>query len=127
MQYAAEPTVRVGLWAAAGNVEIADTPTNSSWLNRAEAQFTALRYFALDGTDHATHQAQAKLIRRYVIWRNTHACDERLRRVVDRANVAWALEIPAASRRQRDDSPSPSAPGPVRSWFYVGPDEAVVP
>jgi len=37
---------------------------------------------------HATHQAQAKLIRRYIMWRNTHAYDERLRRVVDRANVA---------------------------------------
>jgi hypothetical protein len=24
-------------------------------LNRIEAQFTALRYFALDGTDHRTH------------------------------------------------------------------------
>ena len=56
---------RVGQWAAASNVEIAYTPTNSSWLNRVEAQFTALRYFALDGTDHATHEAQAKLIRRY--------------------------------------------------------------
>jgi transposase len=79
---------RVGGWAAASNVEIACTPTNSSWLNRAEAQFTALRYCALDGTDHATHQAQAKLIRRYIIWRNHHAYDERLRRVLDRANVA---------------------------------------
>ncbi len=29
-----------------------------------------------------------KLIRRYIIWGNNHACDERLRRVVDRASVA---------------------------------------
>ena len=43
----------------ANNVEIAYTPTNSSWLNRIEAQFTALRYFALDGTDHASHKEQA--------------------------------------------------------------------
>jgi hypothetical protein len=43
---------------------------------------------ALDGTGHATCEAQAKLIRRYIIWRNNHAYDERLRRVVDRANVA---------------------------------------
>ena len=50
---------RVGQWAAANNTEIAYTPTNSSWLNRIEAQFTALRYFALDGTDHATHEEQA--------------------------------------------------------------------
>ena len=41
---------RVGNWAAAGNVEFAYTPTNSSWLNRIEAQFIALRSFTLDGT-----------------------------------------------------------------------------
>ena len=45
---------------------IAYTPTNSSWLNRIEAQFTALRYFALEGTGHATHQEQASTIRRYI-------------------------------------------------------------
>ena len=72
----------------ANNVEIAYTPTNSSWLNRIEAQFTALRYFALDGTDHTSHKEQASMIRRYIIWRNNHAYDERLRRIVDRANVA---------------------------------------
>ena len=31
---------RVADWAEANNVEIAYTPTNSSWLNRIEAQFT---------------------------------------------------------------------------------------
>jgi transposase len=79
---------RIGTWAKANNVEIAYTPTNSSWLNRIEAQFTALRYFALDGTDHASHKEQASMIRRYIIWRNNHAYDERLRHIVDRANVA---------------------------------------
>jgi transposase len=79
---------RVGDWARANNVEIAYTPTNASWLNRIEAQFTALRYFALDGTDHASHKEQASMIRRYIIWRNNHAYDERLRRVITRANVA---------------------------------------
>ncbi|WTL79050.1 hypothetical protein OG328_49215 [Streptomyces sp. NBC_01518] len=70
------------------NVEIAYTPTNSFWLNRIEAQFTALRYFALDGTDHASHKEQGSMIRRYTIRRNKHAADERLRKVVIRANVA---------------------------------------
>jgi transposase len=79
---------RVGAWAAANNVEIAYTPTNASWLNRIEAQFTALRYFALDGTDHTTHQEQASMIRRYIIWRNSHAYDQRLCRITDRANAA---------------------------------------
>jgi len=40
--------------------EIAYTPTNASWLNRIKAQFAALRYFALDGTDHASHKEQAR-------------------------------------------------------------------
>ena len=79
---------RVGVWAAATNTKIAYTPTNASWLNGIEAQFTALRYFALDGTDHATHQEQASMIRRYIIWRNNHAYDQRLRRIIDRASVA---------------------------------------
>jgi transposase len=79
---------RVGTWAATNNVEIAYTPTNSSWLNRIEAQFTALRYFTLDGTDHPDHKEQGSMIRRYIIWRNRHADDRRLRTVVDRANVA---------------------------------------
>lgn len=50
---------------------------------------TALRYFALDGTDHPSHKAQGSMIRRYTIWRNKHAADERLRGVVTRANVVW--------------------------------------
>jgi hypothetical protein len=49
---------RVGDWASANNVELAYTPTDSSWLNRIEAQFTALRYFTLDGIDHASHKEQ---------------------------------------------------------------------
>jgi hypothetical protein len=53
-----------------------------------EAQFTALRYFALDGTDYAGHKEQASMIRRYIIWRNNHAYDERLRLIIDRANIA---------------------------------------
>jgi transposase len=79
---------RVADWAEANNVEIAYTPTNSSWLNRIEAQFTALRYFALDGTDHRSHKEQGSMIRRYIIWRNNHAADPGLRRIVARANVA---------------------------------------
>jgi len=55
-------------WARANNVEIAYTPTYSSWLYRIEAQFTALRYFAFDGTDHRTHQEQGSMIRRYIAW-----------------------------------------------------------
>jgi len=79
---------RVGEWARANNVELAYVPFYASWLNRIEAQFTALRYFALDGTDHESHQAQARMIRRYIAWRNRNADDEALREFVKRANVA---------------------------------------
>ena len=79
---------RVGARAHANNVEIAYTPTNSSWLNQIEAQFTALRHFALDGTDHRTHREQGNMIRRYILWRNRHVEDQQLRRIVARANAA---------------------------------------
>jgi hypothetical protein len=59
-----------GDWAAANNVELAYTPTNASWPNRIEAQFQALRYFTLDGTDSSGHAEQATMIRRYIAWRN---------------------------------------------------------
>ena len=52
-------------------------------VNCIEAQFTTLRYFPLDGIDHASHREQASIIRRYIIWQQS-----RLRRIVDQANVA---------------------------------------
>jgi hypothetical protein len=59
-----------------------------SFLNRIEAQFTALRYFALDGSDHESHRAQARMTRRYIAWRDHNAHDRTLRELVKRANVA---------------------------------------
>jgi transposase len=79
---------RVGDWAKTNNVELAYTPFYGSWLNRIEAQFTALRYFALDGTDHDSHKVQARMIRRYIAWRNRNAHNQALRELVNRANVA---------------------------------------
>jgi hypothetical protein len=68
--------------------ELACTPTNSSWLNRIEAEFTALRYFAVDGSDHRTHREQGSMIRSYLIWRNRDVEDLQLRRIVNRADIA---------------------------------------
>jgi transposase len=79
---------RVGKWAEANNVELAYVPTNASWLNRIECHFAPLRYFALDGTDHASHEEQNSMIRRYIAWRNRHADDEALRAISMRAKVA---------------------------------------
>jgi transposase len=79
---------RVGDWAAANNVELAYVPFYASWLNRIEAQFQALRYFALDGTDHPSHHEHGRMLRRYITWQNRNARDRALRELVERANVA---------------------------------------
>jgi transposase len=84
---------RVGRWAAANNVEFAYTPFYGSWLNRIEAQFTALRYFTLDGTDHPSHREQASMIRRYIAWRNRHTTDPKLRKVIKRASTITRAKV----------------------------------
>jgi len=79
---------KVSSWAAENNVELAYTPFYASWLNRIEAQFRALRYFTLAGTDHPDHATQARLIRRYIAWRNRNTHDARLAHLVNTAKVA---------------------------------------
>jgi transposase len=49
---------QVRSWCAANAVELVFLPTYGSWLNWIEAEFAALRYFALNGTDHRTHDEQ---------------------------------------------------------------------
>jgi hypothetical protein len=45
---------------------------------------------SVDGTDHSRHREQISMIRRYIFWRNNHADDERLRRIVDRLrSLMW--------------------------------------
>jgi transposase len=51
---------RVGDWARDNNVELAYVPFYASWLNRVEAQFQAVPYFA---PDHPSHTEQALMIR----------------------------------------------------------------
>jgi hypothetical protein len=81
---------RVGDWAEANNVEFAYVPTNASFLNRIECHFTALRYFALNGTDHQSHEERNSMIRRYIAWRNRHKDDEALRAISLHAKVVRA-------------------------------------
>ena len=56
-------------------------PTNASFLNRIECHFRALRYFALNGTDHQNHEEQNSMIRRYIAWRNRHTDNKELRAI----------------------------------------------
>lgn len=64
---------RVREWCAANQVELVFLPTYGSWLNWIEAEFAALRYFALNGTDHRSHEEQNAAIAAYVRWRNARA------------------------------------------------------
>jgi len=57
-------------WAKANRVRFYLTPTNASWLNRIECQFTALRKFALDNSDFRSHEEQQAAIQSYLAWRN---------------------------------------------------------
>lgn len=57
-------------YAAKHKIKFYWTPTNASWLNRIECHFTALRKFALDDTDHRSHEEQQAVIERYLTWRN---------------------------------------------------------
>ncbi|MFJ1936751.1 hypothetical protein ACIOGZ_29335 [Kitasatospora sp. NPDC088160] len=80
-----------------------------------QARFTALRYFALDGTDHPSHKEQGSMIRRYIIRRNRHIIDERLRAVVARANVALMRQPGRAAAREVGGADFPRA-GVTRRW-----------
>lgn len=75
-------------WATHSNLELASTPHDATWLNRTQAQLKALRDFCRNGTDHPDHLTQARLIRRYIAWRDAHLDDAKLRHVVRRAKAA---------------------------------------
>jgi hypothetical protein len=64
-------------WCGLNGVELVFTPSNASWLNWIECEFTALRYFTLDGSDYPSHSAQETAIAGYVRWRNKHAQPKR--------------------------------------------------
>ncbi|MFI6916523.1 IS630 family transposase [Streptosporangium sp. NPDC050284] len=64
---------QVKAWAAANDVELVFLPTYASWLNWIESEFAALRYFALNGTDHRSHPEQNAAIAAYIRWHNRHA------------------------------------------------------
>jgi transposase len=64
-------------WAAAHDVELVFLPTYASWLNWIESEFAAVRYFALNGTDHRSHAEQGDAIAGYIRWRNARAQPKR--------------------------------------------------
>ena len=56
--YGPHKKAQVREWCEANDVELVFTPTNASWMNWIECEFTALRYFALNGSDYPDHDTQ---------------------------------------------------------------------
>jgi len=68
--YGPHLTGEVAFWAITHNIRFYFTPTNASWLNRIESHFTALKKFALNSSDHRSHEEQQQAIESYLSWRN---------------------------------------------------------
>jgi transposase len=68
--YGSHLKAEVRTWAASHNIRFYFTPTQGSWLNRIESQFTALKRFALASSDHRSHEEQEEAIESYLAWRN---------------------------------------------------------
>ena len=79
-------------------------------VNRIKAQFTALRYLALDGTGHASRKEQASMIRRYITWRGNHACDERLLRQAGAVYQFRHIELQHRLANEQRADPASAAP-----------------
>ncbi|MBI2486815.1 MAG: transposase [Deltaproteobacteria bacterium] len=57
-------------WIRQNNVTLVWTPTNASWLNRIECQFTEIKKFVFDNTNYQTHQALIKALNKFITYRN---------------------------------------------------------
>lgn len=52
------------------NIHLIWTPTNASWLNPIECQFTHVKEFVIRGSNYANHQELKTALNRYVNYRN---------------------------------------------------------
>jgi transposase len=65
-------------WAKLNKVKLVWTPTNASWLNRIECQFTEFRKFVFHNTYYKTHSAVKKAAFKFLRYRN-HRQKQRLK------------------------------------------------
>jgi hypothetical protein len=87
-----------------------------SWLNWIEAEFAALRYFGLNGTDHGSHAEQNAAIAGYVRWHNTRA-SPRVNFATDSPIRTWT-DYSAKAAGQATGRAAAAGPltDPSRSW-----------
>lgn len=66
-------TPEVRRWCRHNNVHLIPTPTNASWLNPIECQFTPVKEFVIRNSNYADHRKLDRALRRYADYRNRHA------------------------------------------------------
>jgi transposase len=71
-------------WLDDNNARLVLLPTYSSWLNRIEGHFAAIRSFVIAGSDHPDHDTIEQELLRYIEWRNQHRHDTKLRKAEKR-------------------------------------------
>jgi transposase len=57
-------------WARDNNVILVWTPTNASWINHIECQFTELKRFVFTNSDYKSHKEVTKAISDFLRYRN---------------------------------------------------------
>lgn len=65
------PTVQ--RWCRQANVHLIWTPTNASWLNPIECQFTPVKEFVIRNTFYSDHTSLRMALHRYACYRNRYA------------------------------------------------------
>ena len=60
-------------WCRQNNVHLIWTPTNASWLNPIECQFTPVKEFVIRNSNYQEHRELSLALRRYAAYRNRYA------------------------------------------------------
>lgn len=66
----AHGTPEVRRWCRDNNIHLIWTPTNASWLNPIECQFTHVKEFVIRNSDYDDHDELSNALRRYAHYRN---------------------------------------------------------
>lgn len=74
-------------WCKENNIELVYTATYASWMNRIECHFTAVKRFVISNSDYPEHSAIAKMMRKYVRWRNRNPNNKKLKKIENTRRV----------------------------------------
>lgn len=66
-------TREVRRWCRRNNIHLIWTPTNASWLNPIECQFTPVKEFVIRNSNYRSHAELSRALQRYADYRNRYA------------------------------------------------------